>query len=169
MLFVLRVLHIVLGTFWAGTIIFMAAFLAPSARAVGPAAGPMMGQLMQVRKLTPWLIASGCVTVLAGAMLLWHASGGFQPEWMGSPMGIGYSTGGLLAILGLLLGVTQNAPTAQKIAAFTARRAAATTPPTPEDVAELQRLNAKMGLLGKLGAGLLAGATFFMAIARYLG
>ena len=169
MLLVLRILHIVIGTFWAGTIIFMAAFLAPSARAAGPAAGPLMGQLMQVRKLTPWLIASGCVTVLAGALLLWHASGGFRPEWMGSPMGIGYSTGGLLAILGLLLGVTQNAPTAQKIAALTARRAAATTPPTPEEVAELQRLNARMAILGKLGAALLGGATLCMAVARYLG
>lgn len=169
MLFVLRVLHIVLGVFWAGTIIFIAAFLAPSARALGPAAGPMMGQLMQVRKLTTWLIASGVVTVLAGLLLLWHASGGFKPEWMGSPMGIGYSTGGLLAIVGLLIGITQNAPTARKIAAVTARRAGSAAPPTPEEVAELQRLNAKMGLLGKVTAGLLAGATFLMAIARYLG
>ena len=39
---VLRIAHIVTGAFWVGTVIFLAAFLLPSLRAAGPAAGPVM-------------------------------------------------------------------------------------------------------------------------------
>ena len=51
----LRVLHIVGGAFWVGTAVFIAAFLGPSLRAAGPAAGPIMSYLTQVRRLPIWM------------------------------------------------------------------------------------------------------------------
>jgi len=46
-----RLIHIVSGVFWVGGAIFIAMFLLPTLRSVGPAGGPVMSYLVQVRKL----------------------------------------------------------------------------------------------------------------------
>src|SRR5512132_1177730 len=48
LLYALRFTHIVVGVFWVGTIVFVAFYLLPTMRAVGPAAGPVMQELTQV-------------------------------------------------------------------------------------------------------------------------
>ena len=58
-LFVIRILHVVIGAFWVGAVLFIAAFLAPSVRAAGPAGGAVMQQLMGARRMHLWLMAAG--------------------------------------------------------------------------------------------------------------
>ena len=40
LLYVLRILHIAVGVFWVGSVVFLSAFLTPSIRAAGPAGRP---------------------------------------------------------------------------------------------------------------------------------
>ena len=46
LLIVLRLLHIVLGVFWVGAVVFIAFLLFPSVRESGPAGGAVMQRLM---------------------------------------------------------------------------------------------------------------------------
>jgi hypothetical protein len=68
MVAMLRVLHIGAGAFWAGAAMLMGWILVPTAREVGPPAGPLMQGLLK-RNLTGRLIGAGVVTVLAGLWL----------------------------------------------------------------------------------------------------
>lgn len=58
MIAVLRVIHIVLGAFWAGATILLAWWALPTARQLGPAAAPFMQGLLQ-RKMAAYLSGSG--------------------------------------------------------------------------------------------------------------
>ena len=80
LLLVLRLLHIVCGVFWAGSVIYMALFIIPAVKASGPEGGKFMQQLGKTGYPIVVMIAA-IVTILAGLMLMWKLSGGFQPIW----------------------------------------------------------------------------------------
>jgi drug/metabolite transporter (DMT)-like permease len=167
MLHLLRLIHIVLGAFWFGAIVFMSAFLMPTIRALGPAGGPVMGHLAQSRKLPQWLITAGMLTILSGAWLYWRDSGGLQLSWITTPMGMTLTIGASCALVAFLIGITVNAPSAKRIGIIMGARAQAKGPPSPEEVAQIAKLQARMGK-GQLAAVvLLTLATMAMAVARY--
>ena len=47
-------------------------FLQPAAKAVGPAAGPFMRELLVERHLTDWILRIAGATIVAGGFLYWH-------------------------------------------------------------------------------------------------
>lgn len=169
MLIAFRLIHILAGAFWAGTAIFTAAFLIPTIRALGPAGGPVMQHIAQVRKLPTYFLGAGVFTVLSGIGLYWRASGGFTNAWMASPVGITFGIGGVLALMAISIGIFVATPTAKRAGALAASMSGAGRPPLPEQVAEMQRLQARMGKASALGATLLVCATAAMAVARYVG
>ena len=75
MLLLARLVHIVVGVFWAGTVIFNAWLLAPALRDIGPDAGKVMGALAR-RGMLVILPVTGILTILSGLWLYWHASVG---------------------------------------------------------------------------------------------
>src|SRR3990172_5385186 len=86
LLLLARLLHIVLGTFWAGTMIFNAVFLSPAFQDVGPDAAKVAGALVRRRFMTIMPIVA-LVTILSGFWLYWRLSGGFDSGYMGSRPG----------------------------------------------------------------------------------
>lgn len=164
----LRLLHIGSGVFWVGGILLFARFLFPTARALGPAAGPVMDHMNRVLKLPNALLGAAIVNILSGVMLYWRDSGGFQGAWMGTGTGMTFGTGGLLAILALVIGVTVNRPTAERMGALGASIQAKGGPPSPEQSAEMQRLMNRLGAALRIISVLLVLATAAMALARYI-
>ena len=81
---VLRLIHIIVGVFWVGSLIFVAAFLLPAVRASGPAGGAVMGQLMQNLKLHRYMVASTWLTILSGVGLAWLVAGELGFRWLNS-------------------------------------------------------------------------------------
>ena len=167
MIFLLRVLHIVAGAFWFGAVIFTARFLMPSLRAAGPAAGPVMAQLNQ-RKLSQALVGAAIVNVVAGVWLMWMVSGGDMKSWMRSGMGGTFATGGALAILALIIGIAMNPPAVKRMGAIQEAVGKRGGPPTPEEVAMLEKLQARMRAGTAIVAALLTLAVIAMAVARYM-
>ena len=165
---VLRLFHIGAGVFWVGGVLMFARFIFPAVQAVGPAAGPFMDQLTRVRQLPRALLGAGFVTSLSGLLLYWHDSAGFQGTFMSSVTGMTLGTGGLLAIVALTIGLTVNAPTARRLGALAAAVQAQGAPPSPEQSAQMQQLQARLGTAGRIVALLLVLATAAMATARYL-
>lgn len=169
MIQVLRVVHIYLGVFWVGSVLFMAAFLMPSARAIGPAAGPMMNQLTQVRSIGKWLMLMGTLTIISGFWMYYIDSMGFSSEWLKTNTAKVFGLGGVFALITWVIGLTGNAPTANKLGKIMGQVAASGAPPTPEVMKEIQALQMKLGKLVVITAITLSIATLCMALARYIG
>ena len=167
MLILFRFVHILAGVFWAGTAMFTAAFLIPAVRALGPAGGPVMQQIAQKQKLPVYFLTSGVLTVLSGFGLYWHDSNGFTNGFMRSGGGITFGIGGLLALIAVCFGIFVATPAAKRAGALGAAIAAAGKP-TPEQAAEMQRLQIRMGKVSALAATLLTLTVIAMAVARYI-
>src|SRR5262245_6693153 len=106
---ILRLIHIVFGVFWVGSVLFMTAVLMPSMRASGPAGVTVMKELGR-RKLPQVMMASAILTVGAGIWLMIILASGDPGLWMRSGTGRAFSMGGGLAILALIVGMAINAP-----------------------------------------------------------
>ena len=88
--------------------------------------------------------------------------------WMQLNSSRTYATGGLFAILGLVIGMIMNPPAAKRLGVISAAIGKRGGPPSPEEAAEIARLQARLKT-GTLFAGLfLSLAVAAMAVARYV-
>src|ERR1041384_7050969 len=99
----LRFLHIVSAIFWAGSVMYLALFIVPAVKAMGPDCGKFMQQLSQTNKMPIVMTTAGTLTILAGILLIERISGGFTAEWFGTPHGIVISIGATFAIIAWLM------------------------------------------------------------------
>lgn len=164
----LRLVHIVGGVYWAGTVFFFTSFLEPSLRSLGPDGGKVMARMVE-RGYLKVMPAVAIVTILSGLWLLWIASGGFDPGYMGSAIGMSLSTGGALSILALIVGLGFLRPAGMRLAAIGQALAQETSESARTALqAEMGQLRARVALGGKIVFGLLVVAVALMAVARYL-
>lgn len=163
LLIVMRLLHVISGVFWAGTMIFVAFFLFPSVRDAGPEGGKVVAELTR-RRFTEIVPVIALISILSGLWLYWRGSAGFLPMYMSSGTGMTYGTGGAAAILSLLIGMTVVRPSMKRAAQLAAAG-------KPDDVrmAQIQGLRARAGKGGQIVAVLLLIAVAAMAIGRYVG
>jgi len=166
-LLVLRLLHIVIGVFWVGAVVFIAFFLIPSIRATGAAGGAVMQRLTS-RQMHLWLMGASMLTVLSGIGLYWHDSAGFSSSaWLGSGPGRTFGLGAVLALVAIAIGMAVNSRTAKQLGDLAARVQAGGRPPSPDEASAMQRLQDRLAKGAVLGAILLLVATAAMAAARY--
>lgn len=166
---VLRLIHILGGVYWAGTVFFFTTFLEPSLRSMGPDGGKVMVRFMErgYMKLMPVVAIA---TTLSGIWLLWIMSDGFSASYMGSPMGIAFSTGGGLALASITYGLGVLRPAGERIVQL-ARSAQQESNDVTRGVlvAEMDSLRAKTALGARIVFVMLVGAVALMATARYMG
>lgn len=167
MLLVLRFLHVISGVFWVGGSLFAARFLMPSLKAAGPAAGPVLAELGK-RRIPASMMGAALVNIASGIWLMVLVSGGAPDVWMRSPMGRTLGIGGGLAILALILGMAVGIPANAKMARISAAAKQRGGPPTAEEAAGLERVQARSALAAMSASALLFLATTAMAVARYV-
>ena len=167
MLITLRLIHILAGAFWIGAALFNAILLVPTIRALGPAAGPVMQHLVQVKKLPMWLLGAGVLTVLSGLSLYYIASGGFtNTAFLASGPGRTFGLGAVFALLAIIVGMVFTSPAAKRAGAIAASLAG--KPPTPEQAAQLQAAQKQIGVTSGVATLFVLLATCAMAVARYI-
>ena len=164
----LRLIHILAGAFWVGAGLFTVFFLMPSLRAIGPAAGPVMAQIGQIRKFPLYMMAGMILTILSGIALYWRDSGGFRGPWMHSGQGTVFGVGGVLGLVAAGIGMAFTSPAAKRMSALAVAMKGVGRPPTPEQVAEMQSLQARVARFSTIGVVLVVLATAAMAVARYV-
>lgn len=164
---VLRLLHIGGGVLWAGSIVAFAAFVEPTATALGPKGVPFVQHLGGKSGFTQAMVGAALVTVLAGLALLWIDSGGFQPDWMAGGMGVTISVGALCGIVAAIVGIGVGARDASRLGALAEQAQQTPGGPTPEQLSAMHALQRKLRLGGRVGAALLVVAVVCMAVARY--
>jgi hypothetical protein len=165
---VLRLLHIVAGVFWAGSLFFLAGLMLKAVRETGPAGGRVMRQLIGAQKLPAQLGGAAIVTILSGAAMYWHNYSLTAGAFASSRPGMAYGAGAIAALVTLAVGLGVVAPTGAKLVALGGAIEAGGKPPTPEQASTLGVLQGKMRFAARLAAATVAIAVITMAVARYL-
>lgn len=166
---VFRVLHIFGAIAWGGSVFLLVVFLQPTAKALGPAAGPFMGELLRTRRLVDWLLRIAGITILAGGFMYWHdqqAYGGLG-DFLGSAFGDTLTAGAIFALIAFSIGMFATRPTIQKGFEVGAQIAQAGDAPPPELMQQLQAIQARGRTLAKWNLAFIALAAFAMSTARY--
>lgn len=167
-LLLMRVVHVVCGVLWVGAAVFLAFYIIPSVRDAGPGAGPFM-QKLGARRPPTYILTLAVLTVLSGFGLYWRASNGFQShEWLRSASAMVFGLGGVVAFFILILGATVIAPAGKRMGELAGQLQAAGGPPSPELLAEMQRLQARLARSNTIAAVGLIVTTLCMAVARYV-
>jgi uncharacterized membrane protein len=165
-----RILHIVAGAFWVGSIFLFVVYLQPSAAAIAPAGAPLMAELLGNRRLVDRIIALAVVTIAAGLVLYWHDWHLFPSfsDWVRSHFGAALTVGMLSAIAALVIGVAVTRPNVMRFLALGRQVAESGAPPTPEVGAEMGAIQGRLKVAARASFGLLVVAVLAMSTARYL-
>ena len=163
----LRIVHIVAGVCWVGGAIIHTVFIQPSVKATAPESGRFMQYFMGQRRFSLFMNVSSGLTVLAGALLFWRASGGFQWPWIASGPGLVFTVGSVVGVAVYFLGLFMIKPRVDRLGALGQAIGAAGGPPSPAQAAELHKIDKEMSLIGRVDFAMLAIALLTMATARY--
>src|SRR5687768_14906983 len=112
---VFRLLHIVGGAFWAGSVIMMGFFLMPAVAAAGPAGGAVMQKLTGATKFMVAMAHAGIWTIISGIALYWKDSSGFDPEWVMSATGMIFTAGAIAGIGAVVVGAAAIRPAVMRM------------------------------------------------------
>jgi hypothetical protein len=164
----LRVIHIGSAMSWFGGAIIGSFFLGPTADALGRAGQPFMEHLMKRRRMGIFFPVVALLTVVSGSALYWRDSGGLQSAWIASPVGLGFTIGGLAAIASFVLGLILIGPSIGAQVAVETELAAGDGVPTEAQKERLAWADRRMRLARRIDLPLLLLAGLTMAIARYL-
>ena len=167
LIILLRIFHVFAGALWFGAAISYLFFFKPSVKAIGPAGPQYMQSLTERRKYPVFMISTSLLTVLAGGILYWFSSGGFNAAWIASGPGIGFSIGSLAALVAFLVGNFGIGPTAAQLGALGQQIGASVGSPTPEQINTLQALEKKLSRAELVDFVMLVIAMLTMATARY--
>ena len=137
----LRLVHIGAGTFWVGAVFAFFLLVQPAAVAAGPSASGFIYQLLHYRRFSSIVLGSAIVTVLAGAWLLVITSNGLDPDLLFDVSRLGFTIGGIAAILTLGVGGLYVFPRTRTVERTIGVLQAEQRPPTPDE----QQLLARTG------------------------
>ena len=160
-----RLVHIFSGVFWAGSAFVLARFVEPAAAATQPESNKFMQQMMGPSGYVLAQGIAGSLTVLAGLTLYWIDSGGLQPGWITTPTGLGFTVGGIAALIAIYIGLFVSRTTALSMSALGREMQAAGKAPTPEQVAKMRAFQDRLAQASIWNAILLAITVATMATA----
>lgn len=163
---VFRIVHIVTGVIWVGSLFVVVVFLQPIAAAIGP---PFMAEIRR-RRLVDVVLLDALVTVAAGSFLYWrdwHTYPSFG-GWIGSRFGLTLTVGALLAITVIGIATIVTRPTIGRLGALGRQVAEAGGPPSPELAARIASLQHRLAVAERVTFALALLAVVAMASARYV-
>jgi uncharacterized membrane protein len=168
-LLVLRLIHIGAGVFWVGAVFTFFLFVQPAAVAVGPEATKFTYQLLHRGRFAWVVLAAAATTVLAGIWLLVITSNGLDAALLFDASRLGYTVGGVAAILTFGLGALYVFPRTRTVERTIGRLLGEGRPPTPDEQQTLARAGRESRRAGWIVLIGLAIAVVAMATARLWG
>jgi hypothetical protein len=163
MIITLRILHVVLGMLWVGTVFFTTFFLSPAMADVGPDGNKVMGAI-QKRGFMAVMPLIAMLTLISGFWMYMRAG----TEFMSTPVGRMFGIGGVLALLSFVVGLSFIMPSMARAAKLMQTIATVPEQERAARMAEAQRLRARGAAASKVVSVLLLATAITMAIARYM-
>ncbi len=158
---VLRIIHIVGGTFWVGSAVALAFFVEPAVASAGAAGNQLMQRIGQ-SAYGPIVSVASILTILAGLALFV-----LQGYSLASGSGFTFGLGGLAGIISLALGGIAG-PTSARLRRLGAEIQSGGKPPTAEQAQQLQAYQTRLTQTGRVAAVLAFAAAILMSFARYV-
>ena len=165
----LRIVHIVTGVIWVGSLFVVVVFVQPSAAALGAAGTPFISELRR-RRFVDVVFIDALFTVVAGSFLYWrdwHTYPSFG-DWIGSNFGTWLTVGALLAISGLGVAASVTRPTIARLVSLGRQVAESGGNPAPEVTAQIGVLQRRLVEAERASFTLVLLAVVAMASARYI-
>ena len=166
-LLVIRFIHIVASVCWAGGAFINFLFIEPTAKALEPAGMQFVQYMVTKRRFAIFMVVSSTLTVLSGALMIWQLTGFRLLSYMSSGPGLGFTLGSIAGIVVYFIGMFGINPRAVRLGKLGGQIQAAGGTPTPEQAAELKKLDREMSTLSKIDFILVALSLALMASARY--
>ena len=165
----LRLIPIGTGAFWVGAVFTFFFFVQPTGAALGPEAARFLYHLLHHRRFGIVILGSALTTVLAGSLLLLITSNGLDPDVLFDPSRLGYTIGGVAAIVTLGIGALYVYPRTTIVERTLGQILAERRPPTPDEGQTLARVAGESKRAGWFVIAGLVVAVASMATARYWG
>jgi len=164
----MRLVHILFGVFWAGTLFFIVLYLEPSVRAAGPDGAKVMLGIQQ-RKFMTVIPVAGLLTIISGLYMYDKVSVHMADGWISRPLGMSLTIGAVVSIVAFIIGIAVLRPATLAAGALMTEIMNEPENAGNEDKeAQVQTLRLKARRAAKSVAHLLAVAVVTMAVARYL-
>lgn len=165
---VLRLVHIISGVFWAGTVMAIAWFLLPAAQAIGQPGAAFMQQLMFRQRLRTFVLGAMLLTILSGLAMYGRLAMVTDGAWASSRTGIVLGVGAVAAIIAGGIGGGVVGRVGNKMMELGSRIQASGAPPTDAQKAEMDSYQRRIRGAFRIIAILLLIAVAAMASARYM-
>jgi len=164
---VLRFVHVVASVCWAGGGFVTFLFIEPTAKDLKPAGMQFLQHMAGKRRFNMFMVINSTLTVLSGALLLLHATSGNLAAYMSTGPGLGFALGSLAGIVVYFVGMFGIGMPTGKLSQIGEAIQIAGGPPTPEQLAEMQKLDKTISFYSKVDFSLVAVSLILMATARY--
>jgi uncharacterized membrane protein len=153
---ILRFVHVIASVCWAGGGFIFFWFVEPTAKSLEPVGMDFVQHMVGKRRFNIFMVINSTLTVLTGALLIWQSSSGDLLRYMKSGPGLGFTLGSIVGIVVYFVGMLGVGPRAGKLAKIGEQIKKAGGPPTPEQVAVIQRLDKEMTLYSTIDFWLVA-------------
>jgi len=163
----LRLVHIISGVLWVGAVVFLALYLIPTIRALGPNGGRILQEL-QKRRFPVYMGALPGLVLLSGIPMYVHASMISNGAFNRSHMGIALGLGGVLALIATIVGGAVAGRSADALTKLDTVVQSTGGTPSAAQTQEMLRLQSRLAAGSKTVVVLVLLTTALMAIARYL-
>ena len=164
---VLRFVHVVASVCWAGGGFVSFLFIEPTAKDLEPAGMQFLQHMAGKRRFNMFMIINSTLTVLSGALLLWRDASGQWLTWLNTGPGLGFALGSVAGIVVYFVGMFGIGMPTGKLSQIGEAIQIAGGPPTPEQLAEMQKLDKTISFYSKVDFSLVAISLILMATARY--
>lgn len=162
----LRLVHVSLGVFWAGGVLFMNFVVGPALAATGQDGMKVMAELNR-RRYFDLMIVAGTLTLLSGFDMMRRDGflGSGQPQALGR---VGFTAGMVSALIAYVIALVAIRPTLKRMSGIGGRMAQAGPDGQAALMAEMLQVRGRLIAFGSIGALFLLIAVMAMAVARYL-
>jgi len=166
-LLVLRLVHIVSSVCWAGGGFIFFLFIEPTAKALAPSGMEFVKFMVTKRRFSIFMVIASTLTLISGALLIWESASGQWREYISTGPGLGFTLGSIIGAAVYLVGMFGVNPRALRMAKIGDEIQLSGGPPTPEQSAEMHKLDKEMSVLGLADFIMVALSLVLMATARY--
>ena len=164
----LRFVHIFCAVFWAGAVMFIAYFVSPAVKSLGPEGGKFMQSIASTNKYPIVMNLAAILAILSGALMFWRVSGGFNHDWLATGYGLFLSIGSVAALIAYIFGFTTQRPAAMRMVAIGKEIREQGGPPNEDQMKEIGVLQRKLSGGMRIIAIFLIISIITMALARYV-
>lgn len=166
-LIVLRLVHVVSSVCWVGGGFITFLFVGPTAKELEPEGMQFLSHMTGKRRFNMFMIINSTLTVLSGALLLWYATSGDLSSYMKTGPGLGFALGSLAGVVVYFVGMFGIGMPTGKMEKIGEEIQKSGGPPTPAQVAEMQKLDKSISFYHKVDFALVAVSLILMGTARY--